>query len=310
MCKKFYIFSDGKKDEQWDDEYEKFLYLLINNKDYLSSAWGKYEDPDSKGICPKFYEDLCKFLNAQEKNINGLKGDFIYTFNEKQAPYGIAVILKNKETPKPFTFLKSDQLGFSAPSIRLNHIYDTYLKNGGDVSKVKEWILYSRTLGGAFLWPMEKNNEGRWIENPNYNLKRGGTKRYGSYIKDRVDLTLIEIKNYLEIDGENRLEEYQKKYRNSNGEKEKPYQVLYNSIKENSKMKVWLDHFGNFNNYIEFFKFNSFIKNEKVNLLVQSPQNQNIYEMKKDEIEDMLDTLVGMIKERTIAMEELLSDNS
>lgn len=303
MCKKFYIFSDGKKDAQWDDEYEKFLRFLINNKDYLSSFWGRYEDPDSKRNCPMFYEDLCKFLNAQEKNINGLKGEFIYKFNEEKDPYGIAVILKNKENSKPFTFLKSDQLGFSAPSINLNHIYDIYLKNGGDVSKVKEWILYSRTLGGSFLWPMETNDEGKWIENPDYNVNRGGTQKGGSYIKDRVDLTLKEIKNYLVIDGENRLEEYQKKYCNSNGEKGKDYQVLYNSIKENSNMKVWLDHFSNFNNYIEFFKFNSFIENDEVKPLVE-PQHK-IYKMGKDEIKHMLDKLVDMIKERTIAMEEL-----
>ena len=63
-------------------------------------------------------------------------------------------------------------------------------KSENDQAKAAEfltkYVYTTRTLGGSFLWPESWHRD--------YNMGRGNR----SYIEDRVDLTLLEIKHYFE----------------------------------------------------------------------------------------------------------------
>lgn len=141
---------------------------------------------------------------------------------------------------------------------------------------------------------MSRNEDGTWNQNPQYNKSRGGTEKHGSYIKDRVDLTLLEIKNYID-----NKESYEDKYQD---------QILYSQIKnKDSNMKAWLDHFNTFDVFIDFFEFSMFMSEgcqKKINML--SGKDTNIYKMDKEKIELMLEDLVRRIRLRTRKMEEKL----
>jgi hypothetical protein len=199
---------------KWVTQYKKYLEWLAAKPD------NPYRDPDSVTTKVKeYYEELAEFLNKQEGKVLNKQEDkdkeshkkwnykFIYEDKNNEDyknVYGIAVFEKEANDETLLFFLKSDQLGFSAPDG--NHIYDVYLENmatQGCTDKATNeiicWILSTRTLGGGFLWPMEKKGDGTWNTNPDINSKRGGSKlRRESYIEDRVDLTLWEIKHYFD----------------------------------------------------------------------------------------------------------------
>lgn len=321
---KYYLYDVWKKEYAGKKEYEKFLTFLWDYKDNkatlqsLRKKWGNYEDIDSGNVAPRFYRDLCDFLNAQEQKLEGtdfLKGKFKYAFNENEKPYGIAVY--DGDSKAPFTYLKSDQLGFSAPSTKLNHIYDKYLigkTKKEKIEKISAWIINAGTLGGSFLWPMEysENSEKKlkWDENPKYNVRRGGTEKRGTYIKDRADLTLMEIKNYLSFPIEDREKKYKEKYRDSAPCKGKIYQVLYNPLysKAETNMKRWLDHFRCFKAFVDFFCFKSFMEEGTYEIQILAGVDENIYEMDNDKIGKMLDDLSKMIENRTKEMEEIVKN--
>lgn len=142
--------------------------------------------------------------------------------------------------------LTSDQLGFTAiqgdSSKWDNDKYPLYryLKLAKDKIAAAEFIsryVYdTRTLGGAFVWPTDGGYQ--------YNRQRG----VGGYIEDRVDLTLLEVKSYLNgstIEGH-----------------EEPI-LLRNSVMRPSgeeSMKAFLGIFESFEDYVDFFMLNAFVE--------------------------------------------------
>lgn len=233
--------------EAWNEEFPKKLPVFADDKDE-----GKY---------------------------GGLKKDpkkiLVYELNEDGSI---------KDPEGPYLRLSSDQLGFAAINYALYQYPKTYLFNlrrplyrlfnlaleleegkSKTINKfISEFIDYTRTLGGAFLWPTNHVQSGN--TNPIYNVKRG----VGSYIEDRADLTLLEVKCYFEgkhifIEREGRIEEKKS--------------VLSSFM--NSQMKQFIEIFGKtndpsskgFENYSEFFKFNgSFVKDGvPINILTEEP---------------------------------------
>jgi hypothetical protein len=254
-----------KEIQQWKNKYSQQLRGEKNDK-----GLGDYHDPDCShsSSLSDYYILLKKFLTVREEHFKKkLNGYFKYEFCS-QTPSGIKVYeCKNGEKNCLFT-LRSDLFGFSAPKLiwknitnkQSPHPYDVYLKTfkhddedkiNTAIEKVVNWILYSRSIGGVFLWPIWKC--GRNHQNQ-YNIARGGTvcigetnPNYNYYIQDRVDLTLLEIKH-----------SYDNNYAN-NYSNDKLYKYY---IDEKTHMKQWLKHFGNFQTYVEFFMFDDQDMNE------------------------------------------------
>jgi hypothetical protein len=323
----------------WEQNYTKYLEWLSQQPP------NPYRDPDGKDAKAwNYYQNLTAFLNAQEdfyqkqnrQKQNRLK-KWTYEFQTDKVPYGIAV----KENKKALLFyLKSDQFGFSAPSVDKNHIYDVYLEKSDDkasaINNIKEWILRTRTLGGGLLWPMEQNEDGKWIANPQINTMRGGSKTYKSkyYIEDRIDLTLWEIKHYLDFNSEKKGQKYCEEYKGD---------ILCGCMKKSPNLRKWLDHFQDFKTYVEFFCFQDFCtESEKsykpYNMLQWRYANIDTFDEsydkadKKNSIyynvfsevaqknlnpdaafseatENMLKTLSQKIINRTLKMEEIRKEN-
>ena len=265
-----------------------------------------YCDPDTtykKGFDHHFFEQLVNFLNKRECQLKDkLKGEYEYIFEEGK---GIKV---NNES----FYLKSDQLGFSAPTNEKVYPYDLYLMKSGMKSgdkddaleQVVNWIIGSRTIGGSFLWPASFYEI--------YNMRRGGTikSNRSHYIQDRVDLTLWEIYYWYH---------------------EKKKSTIMTRVKgEQAKedLKKWLSHFKDFETYIEFFCFEAFVSKEKsiksANLRPISILTGKIEEPKWGEkgekpnieitsdlefitIEEMLKGLNKKILNRSKTMEQIIS---
>lgn len=290
MCKTYIVNKENKRFEynDWKEKYTNFLIKYYKNEKCESV----YNDPDSVRH-KEFYEDLTIFLNAREEE--KLKGKWSYEFDLNND--GIKV--KDKDDKWLFTIF-SDQFGFSAPNNNKDkkYPYDIYAiisdYNKATLEEIADYIYFARTIGGSFLWPIDGGK--------GYNKRRGGKKTSkGYYIEDRVDLTLLEIKNYYEG---NNNSIYLKNY-------------LSNDMKE------WFDHFGTFEIYVDFFILNSFVdknympiplvKNSKdIDLLngkewTRIMQERDITDNKyKQELKKALKTLIGMIKIRTNKIEEII----
>lgn len=214
-----------------------------------------YTDPDGKKNTG-FYKDLSDFLNAARIS---RKNDKIISFEANEAPYGmITVYYKDQYGNEQHFTVHSDQLGFSAVCLkyfRKNYPLSRYLemqknkldklKNKSDkkletVAKfLSEYVYTTRTLGGSFLWPED------WYKG--YNMERGN----GSYIEDRVDLTLLEIKHIYKFrELENQLI-YGKDY-------------LFKRYK-NQYADKWFGFFDSFEDYVDFFMFNDFVEDISTN---------------------------------------------
>lgn len=290
---KTYIVKHKTKGNPCEEEYyEDYLEW----KSAYSKNPGCYVDPDSKSCL--LYKNLVKFLNIQEKEIDGLNGKLTYEFSLD--PFGICV--KYEDNNK--WFLKSDQLGFS-----VNGIYEKYIEKAKDKKNAKEnvsqWIFASRTLGGSFLWPMDINQkDGSWITNPQYNIVRGK-----GLIQDRADMTLLDIKNcFNDIQNDGKISWLRKQYN------EKPH------------MKKWLDHFGcgedGFKKYIKFFMFDSFM--DMIDMENMYPKNltngekiinkfwdnnEDLNEYTPEQLENVLCNTSEWIVERSENMVALLEKN-
>lgn len=227
----------------------------------------KYKDPDSitVGFNYKdqgFYIKYAEILNSRTYFIDTEKEKFRVRFDETCEEPGLIFekIIGKKVVSK--YYLKSDQFGFSRPDEDMKYPYDVYLKkvlendvkNGENYlpkakENVEKWIKITRQVGGSFFWPMEKLSDGKFELNPTYNLERGGTKfkRKGSYIEDRVDLTLLEV---CEIYNSGILDIYKKLKGN----------VL---IKNCSTVTMrWLSEFESFEKFVDFFALTPFVKKE------------------------------------------------
>lgn len=234
------IESDELK--KWKVLYKKDLIerTYIDGSNQPLDVRRYYCDPDTtyKMKCNHhFFYSLVLFLKKMEKELcEKLQGNFNYEFVEDR---GIKVCGTDKDGEKiePF-FLRSDQLGFSAPTNQKVHPYDLYIMqcNNKDlaIDQVIDWIANSRTIGGSFLWPTPFYCK--------YNPARGGkiisNRRY--YIQDRVDLTLWEIKYW-----------YEKTNKNT---------IMNRENKEDSNLNIWLEHFTDFETYVKFFHFEGFVQ--------------------------------------------------
>lgn len=288
--------------EDWKKIYGDYLRVLM---DFPEEP---YNDPDAKKSWNKwFYDDLSKFLNEREDKL-GWK----YRLNKSDLGYVIDVIDENDEF---FTTLKSDQFGFSRPTPDNNHPYDIYLSKNMDnrenaINQVCEWIYYSRTIGGSFLWPKEIYYKNR--SEGGYNSSRGGTilSNESHYIEDRVDITLLEIFLYYHR-GE--YKDYWEKT------------ILCRFVKKNKEISTrWFDHFVSFENYVEFFRFDSFVnKNEngkfipksiingkELNVNSRSADNGRLMIGERESYnninEKMFDNLITWIKDRSWNIENNL----
>ena len=301
--------------ERWIEEYVRYA------EDFPDIF---YEDPDETHAHGKnsfFYLQLVAFLNKREHIMrNKLRKDDGPWFYEMKGqikgnnqPSGITV-RKGKED---IMYLRSDQFGFSTPKDSIEndcrYPYVKYMIESNSPDKyrhVADWIWNTRTVGGSFIWPIqhdEKNN--RWQSH--YNTSRG----IRSYIQDRVDLTLFEVKHYYDYDKTN-IEEYEHKD-----------DVLFKEIKRNPNMSAWLNHFGSFEIFVEFFMFDHFVcktedgKMTPQNILTGKPLTEkNVEEIKSargiiqnlpvDDIKNMLDNVKNWILERSKLIDKLLEDEN
>jgi hypothetical protein len=96
-----------------------------------------------------------------------------------------------------------------------------------------------------------------------YNTSRG----VRSYIEDRVDLTLNEIKQFYEVWhkvwNENKKLSEEKKIEEVKNDLDDRGILLLGSECEYKTMCKWLSHFHSFEEYVDFFVLNSFVIEEK-----------------------------------------------
>ena len=296
----------AKKEKNRIDDILKERGVVCNNI---------YTDPDGKKNTG-FYKDLSDFLNAARIS---RKNDKIISFEANEAPYGmITVYYKDQYGNEQHFTVHSDQLGFSAVCLkyfRKNYPLSRYLemqknkldklKNKSDkkletVAKfLSEYVYTTRTLGGSFLWPED------WYKG--YNMERGN----GSYIEDRVDLTLLEIKHIYKFrELENQLI-YGKDY-------------LFKRYK-NQYADKWFGFFDSFEDYVDFFMFNDFVEdistNGKkeympINILTGKRfktdypgyEMDTLKDIKEYKIKAMLERVRDMVEKRTIRMEDLINE--
>lgn len=305
---------------EWKKEYKEFLkeyekFLCDKKDDEIKDNWGNgidpYRDPDSN--CFEFYKDLAAFLNEQEKKY--IKQEKLYHYEAWGKPFGIKVT-DNKG--KLQFYLKSDQFGFSAPKDN-KYPYDSYLQKSSysETSKenVAKWLYKTRSLGGSFLWPMEPDGKGGYQENPQYNNTRGGTKHSAGnpkyYIEDRVDLTLLEIKQVMDYIGSDHPE--------------LQGNILWNCCLPETNMVRWLKHFKTFETYVKFFKLDIFVDKDYIPFDIVKANEDSIEttiytglnrprsiwkskteEMDDVELKDMFNYLSEKIVQRSEAMEEIV----
>ncbi len=274
-----------------------------------------YIDPDGKENID-FYRDLSNFLNASRIS---RKNNKILSFEANEAPYGmITVYYKDKYGNEQHFTVHSDQLGFSAVPLkyfRKNYPLSRYLemqKNKLDRQKNKSegqkavaeflanYVYTTRTLGGSFLWPESWHRD--------YNMGRGNR----SYIEDRVDLTLLEIKHYFE-------------YRELDDKKNFKFSKdrLFVHYKK-TDAQTWFGFFDSFEDYVDFFLFNDFVDKDKqtkeytpINILTGEPFEKGYLNSETNTLKDikdekqlkaMLDLVMDKVKTRSEKMEDLINE--
>lgn len=277
-------------DSTYEDlkEWEKAFVLNDRLNEFV------YMDPDNSSIL--LYQDLVQYLNIQEEELEGLlSGKYRYTVSFN--PFGIRV----EDDENGVWFLKSDQLGFSA----IGSVYQAFIDKADEDDKelarknVSKWIFESRSIGGGFLWPMDYK-DGNWICNPQYNKTRGRNP-----IQDRVDMTLLDIRNcFCEVDKSRLLYQFNKR----------------------EHMKKWLLHFGKgedgFKKYIEFFSFSPFIDEidgfpkelsnieNKVTDFWDCRYTKSLSDYDFETLKAILSNLNFLIVTRSKLMEDIISKNS
>lgn len=259
-----------------------------------------YCDPDTTytSKCDnRFFEQLQTYLKKMEvKLADKLQGRFEYEFIQSEGIKVTGTDGQGREI-EPY-FLRSDQLGFSAPSSLKAHPYDLYLMENDYSDKALDnvitWVCESRTIGGSFVWPRPFYD--------GYNPARGGritsNRRY--YIQDRVDLTLWEIRYW-----------YEKSDRNT---------IMRNTAVDGSNLDIWLAHFNDFDTYVEFFHFQEFVDGKSGKALPidilsgktdeadwgingENPTIKIMKGMNPGKLEAMLSRVNEMIMDRTMFIE-------
>ena len=307
----------SKKYYQWQRLYKKDLTkMYVHNKDGFDVRQ-YYCDPDktyANGYDHDFFHQLVAFLTAREKQLaHKLNGCFKYEFtnnegvkaSEKDTTNEGIKVSGTDASGKEITpfYLRSDQFGFSAPSEERKYPYDLFIKKRSNkeaaIDQVINWIATSRTLGGSFLWPCPFYF--------NYNRQRGGkvdTKR-DHYIQDRVDLTLWELLYWYQDD--------------------KKRTILSSWGNKDPNLAIWLNHFGSFDTYIEFFYLDPFVRKTEqglrpINILGikdtsepkwgdngENPSPEIKSSLEIDKLERMLKFVNDGIKKRTKKITNLLN---
>lgn len=277
-------------------------------KDKSESSNKLYIDPDKKEN-EEFYRELSNFLNAANSHRKNKLSFVAYETPDEM----ISVYYnKDKKDEKKYFSLHSDQLGFSAvPWIyfRKDYPLSRYLemqknKSDKDPDAIAEflanYVYTTRTIGGSFLWPESWHKD--------YNRGRGN----GSYIEDRVDLTLLEIKHYFE-------------YRELDDKKNFKYSgdILFRYY-DNLDTQTWFGFFDSFEDYVDFFLFNDFVDKDKqtkeytpINILTGEPFEKGYLNSETNTLKDikdekqlkaMLERVRDMVEKRTIRMEDLINE--
>lgn len=276
--------------QEWED-----VYLDGNRINYKI-----YQDPDNSS--KELYEDITKFLNIQENKVKELKGKFKYELSLD--PLGIKVCEKNESNSQLLFILRSDQLGFSAPSVEKNHIYDFYLDKSENKEQarksISKWIFNLRSIGGCFLWPMKWNEKIKRWQLTYYNVQRGMYQ-----MQDRVDVTLQDIKNCFET--------------MITPQMYKRIPKLYDRYTKEKNMQLWLNHFGSgkdgFLRYVEFFCFKDFLNDNGMpkDLLDGGEINfwnpkyvKKFSEYAVEDLEKILNNLNKCVLSRSEAIEKIL----
>ena len=253
----------GKEGKEETEKYEfvkKYAEWIENPRQ------GKcpYSDPDGvnennvKNI--GFYTNITSFLNNRCQEFTD-KSRLEVENIRFLLPTGIK---KDEPEPKNRTivveghnlYLTSDQFGFSANEniydnkndrLKKQYPFVKYVENyGGSDSLVGETIWYTRTIGGSFLWPKVDQNGWRSL----YNENRG----VGSYIEDRADLTLYEIKEF--------YDEYAYKKDDSDFNRVINKGSILLNDDDAKYIYDWLSIFKNFKTYVDFFCFDDFVNKE------------------------------------------------
>ena len=331
--------------EHFEDCYSSFL------EGNLSNGYYSYIDPDCVEDVGKtdFYNDLTDFLNEREESCIEKEEDrYLYLppldapktakwledhgkwrgLKDKMDAKKIAVVLQ-KNGERQFC-LTSDQFGFSAfEGIYGKENYERYPlakllyscrgkceeERKEVIGRITEYVKNTRTLGGSFLWPVHQ--EGNNARACMYNLRRG----VGNYLEDRVDLTLREVKHALDCAVEQKCGYNYKEY--------EKFDILYDYYdyheKDEMHLKKWLEHFGTFTNFIEYFMLEPFCKKMQtaegsyeyipINIIdgreieQEKGEIRNIVKvrnLREEEILNMLNRLEGMILVRTANMERAI----
>ena len=258
---KSYCWDNKGKEETEKYEFVKKYAEWIENP---RQGECPYSDPDGvNGNNVKnigFYTNITSFLNNRCQEFTD-KSRLEVENIEFLPPTGIK---KDEPEPKNRTivveghnlYLTSDQFGFSANKdiydnkndrLKKQYPFVKYVENyGGSDSLVGETIWYTRTIGGSFLWPKVDQNGWRSL----YNENRG----VGSYIEDRADLTLYEIKEF--------YDEYAYKKDDSDFNRVINKGSILLNDDDAKYIYDWLSIFKNFKTYVDFFCFDDFVNKE------------------------------------------------
>ena len=255
---KSYCWDNKGKEETEKYEFVKKYAEWIENP---RQGECPYSDPDAVSSHNyEFYGEITEFLQDQKQqkkysNCFDAGWEFEKPESKKKYPEDRTIALKKSEDDdEAYLYLTSDQFGFSAikeditwsPLKYPYAIYERCYK--GDKSLIGDTIWYTRTIGGSFLWPKVKCVR-NWQSS--YNLYRG----VDSYIEDRVDLTLYEIKEFYD---EYSVEKDYEKIKDKLSEKGS------NLLKYSDAEYIykWLSIFKNFKTYVDFFCFDDFVNKE------------------------------------------------
>ncbi len=299
---KSYAFDNSKienRGEEWKKQYAKFLKekVFCESKKRCNRI---YSDPDEGNM--EYYKQICNFLNSQEKEIIDEEKGYHYCVGN----YGGKARINVCKDRKSLFCLKTDQFGFSAPTYKNKdtHPYGVYYKGADDkekaIANIVKWVYITRSLGGAFVWPE--------VKGASYNIYRGGSipRDNRRYMQDRVDLALLEVWHFLSSNNE----QYEKQY----GE-----DMLHSQIeKEESPMREWLEHFGSFETFVEFFLFDDFVEKrddesicgvksiiDEENKLKDKGRDNCELPMDSEGLYKVLNGIANMINSRTQKMEKM-----
>lgn len=236
-------------------EKEAYLQYLRGEREWLDTL---YIDPDTThffGRESEFYLWIERYLNFMEECLFNKKWTYTLIGPSKGnlVPSGIAV----KEGDIAKMYLRSDQLGFSVPKGAKRdeawgdkYPYGKYIRKTNDFEFVADVMWDSRSQGGSFIWPVVKCETVRGIAwRSQYNVSRG----VRSYIEDRADVTLWEIKMFYEY-----LKQYSGNCENYAGLiMEQMCKAHYELFAGSDRYLIfeWLSHFETFEKYAKFFSF-------------------------------------------------------